>query len=662
MFSVSSSMYLNTTCISLIQVANGGHLSLILASVFSVSSSMYLNTTCISLIQVANDFSNYQLNKLMKRSKLNRQLEDVRKTLKSNETSVRVLGGEGGGKSLSCEVESNRIMSSDSAHYILVKGVDLKTGSSQDELHEEEKDESGAKKERNDHDVMLDRNDVVVNTKDDRLGTRFRKELGSSLESSVPQNESKNERLISESTSNNEAFTNETSMRSRESEVNVYKDEPQLPHTVCTTTSPSHNTSTKAVLSLEPVSESSQGISSFSDVMVSEDGSDLIPAGIATTTDSQQHSTATMQGSKTDDISHSTTVPDSGHVELQTNDDQMNSDLPSLTCTSVGNERQLELKTDAIEGSGIGVNGEHGGTGETDRFGGGDGGRESGKVGESSDSGEVWESGGGGFEIGGEVGDGSGTPDIGEGGEADDGSCVGDGGEVGDMRDGGEVSEVGVVGDGDKVGDDGEVSEVGDGGEISEVGDGDKVGDDGEVSEVGDGGEISEVGDGDKVGDDGEVSEVGDGGEVSEVGDGGKIGVVGETGVGSEVGDGGEVGDNGGEWEEYVLQMSPSTAQFHLWQEVGELSRETQRQKRAAASLNSQVYREAQVYTHVYMYICAQILINDRLSNLLEPSLYNFLIFVAFGVYVSVYWSILCVCIFLSMCVCVHVCSVFCTL
>ena len=626
-----SSMYLNTTCISLIQVANGGHLSLILASVLFTCSSMYLNTTCISLIQVANDFSNYQLNKLMKRSKLNRQLEDVRKTLKSNETSVRVLGGEGGGKSLSCEVESNRIMSSDSAHYILVKGVDLKTGSSQDELHEEEKDESGAKKERNDHDVMLDRNDVVVNTKDDRLGTRFRKELGSSLESSVPQNESKNERLISESTSNNEAFTNETSMRSRESEVNVYKDEPQLPHTVCTTTSPNHNTldCTKAVLSLEPVSGSSQGISSFSDVMVYEGGSDLIPAGtiITTTTDSQQHSTA-IQGSK-----HSTTVPDSGHVELQTNDD---SDLPSLTCTSVGNERQLELKTDAIEGSGIGVNGEHGGTGETDRFGDGDGGRESGKVdmivkvGESSDSGAVWESGGGGFEIGGEVGDGSGTPDIGEGGEADDGSCVGDGGEVGDMRDGGEVSEVGVVGDGDKVGDDGEVSEVGDGGEISEVGDGDKVGDDGEVSEVGDG---------HKVGDDGEVSE-----------------------VGSEVGDGGEVGDNGGEWEEYVLQMSPSTAQFHLRQEVGELSRETQRQKRAAASLNSQVYREAQVYTHVYMYICAQILINDRLSNLLEPSLYNFLIFVAFGVYVSVYWSILCVCIFMSMCVCVHVCSVFCTL
>ena len=57
----------------------------------------------------------------MTRSKLSRKLEDVRRVLKSSETAAIDLGGEG----RACEVEANRIASSDSAHYILVRGVDL---------------------------------------------------------------------------------------------------------------------------------------------------------------------------------------------------------------------------------------------------------------------------------------------------------------------------------------------------------------------------------------------------------------------------------------------------------------------------------------------------------------------------------------------------------
>lgn len=64
----------------------------------------------------------------MTRSKLNRKLEDVRRVLKSSETASIGLGEQ----AQSFEVEASRIMSSDSAHYILVKGVDVE-GSSQDE-------------------------------------------------------------------------------------------------------------------------------------------------------------------------------------------------------------------------------------------------------------------------------------------------------------------------------------------------------------------------------------------------------------------------------------------------------------------------------------------------------------------------------------------------
>ena len=80
--------------------------------------------------QVASDFSNYQLSKLMQRSRTSQKLADVRKVLRSSETTVIGLSEE----SKVHEVEASRIMSSDSAHYILVKGRELESPSQEDSL------------------------------------------------------------------------------------------------------------------------------------------------------------------------------------------------------------------------------------------------------------------------------------------------------------------------------------------------------------------------------------------------------------------------------------------------------------------------------------------------------------------------------------------------
>ena len=80
--------------------------------------------------QVASDFSNYQLSKLMQRSRTSQKLADVGKVLRSIETAVIGLSEE----SKVHEVEASRIMSSDSAHYILVKGRELESSSQEDSL------------------------------------------------------------------------------------------------------------------------------------------------------------------------------------------------------------------------------------------------------------------------------------------------------------------------------------------------------------------------------------------------------------------------------------------------------------------------------------------------------------------------------------------------
>jgi len=86
--------------------------------------------------QVPGDFSNYQLSRLLGRSRTSKKLEDVRSALKSEEAAGVSLGEE----SQLQEVESNRIVSSDSAHYILVKGMDLESMSSSSQTDDEASD------------------------------------------------------------------------------------------------------------------------------------------------------------------------------------------------------------------------------------------------------------------------------------------------------------------------------------------------------------------------------------------------------------------------------------------------------------------------------------------------------------------------------------------
>ena len=66
----------------------------------------------------------------MQRSRTSQKLADVRKVLRSSETAVIGLSEE----SKVHDVEASRIMSSDSAHYILVKGRELESSSQEDSL------------------------------------------------------------------------------------------------------------------------------------------------------------------------------------------------------------------------------------------------------------------------------------------------------------------------------------------------------------------------------------------------------------------------------------------------------------------------------------------------------------------------------------------------
>ena len=66
----------------------------------------------------------------MQCSRTSQKLADVRKVLRSSETAVIGLSEE----SKVHEVEASRIMSSDSAHYILVKGRELESSSQEDSL------------------------------------------------------------------------------------------------------------------------------------------------------------------------------------------------------------------------------------------------------------------------------------------------------------------------------------------------------------------------------------------------------------------------------------------------------------------------------------------------------------------------------------------------
>ena len=127
--------------------------------------------------QVASDFSNYQLSKLMQRSRTSQKLADVRKVLRSSETAVIGLSEE----SKVHEVEASRIMSSDSAHYILVKGRELESSSQEDSLSqssmefpaigESESDMDRRREEEEEEKVMEEEKNVVEEEKEERTVT-----------------------------------------------------------------------------------------------------------------------------------------------------------------------------------------------------------------------------------------------------------------------------------------------------------------------------------------------------------------------------------------------------------------------------------------------------------------------------------------------------------
>ena len=72
--------------------------------------------------QVADDFSQYQLARLVKRSRVSERLECVRRVLRSGEAAVAV-----GDMSKVHHVETNRVVSSDHTRYILVRGSGLES-------------------------------------------------------------------------------------------------------------------------------------------------------------------------------------------------------------------------------------------------------------------------------------------------------------------------------------------------------------------------------------------------------------------------------------------------------------------------------------------------------------------------------------------------------
>ena len=121
----------------------------------------------------------------MTRSKLNQRLEDVRKVLKSSETVTIGLEGQ----PPSCEVEASRIMSSDSAHYILVKGMEME-GVDREDLEpgpeldvESGLDGSVQPSDLKDGDVIIDRDDVITKSSTETLNS----EHGIGLEQLGPE-------------------------------------------------------------------------------------------------------------------------------------------------------------------------------------------------------------------------------------------------------------------------------------------------------------------------------------------------------------------------------------------------------------------------------------------------------------------------------------------
>ncbi|NXI56425.1 ERCC5 protein, partial [Chloroceryle aenea] len=79
----------------------------------------------------SDEFSQYQLRGLLKKSSLNRCIENVQKELNQQHLGEIQTQYENEGGFVK-EVESRRVMSEDTSHYILIKGIQTKEGTSRD--------------------------------------------------------------------------------------------------------------------------------------------------------------------------------------------------------------------------------------------------------------------------------------------------------------------------------------------------------------------------------------------------------------------------------------------------------------------------------------------------------------------------------------------------
>lgn len=77
---------------------------------------------CLFCPQESNDFSQYQLKGLLKKNYLNQHIENVQKEMNQQHSGQiqRQYEDEGG---FLKEVESRRVVSEDTLHYILIKGT-----------------------------------------------------------------------------------------------------------------------------------------------------------------------------------------------------------------------------------------------------------------------------------------------------------------------------------------------------------------------------------------------------------------------------------------------------------------------------------------------------------------------------------------------------------
>lgn len=71
--------------------------------------------------------------KVMRRSHLSRKLDNVRKTLNTQQSASFGIA-----EGTSCEIETNRIISTEERRYILIRGKDLESSSQEESQGEEE--------------------------------------------------------------------------------------------------------------------------------------------------------------------------------------------------------------------------------------------------------------------------------------------------------------------------------------------------------------------------------------------------------------------------------------------------------------------------------------------------------------------------------------------